>query len=194
MIGKSSNEKCGLRSGDKVHWDRITTEHLVHFFASPDELAATAAGYFSAGLAEGGVALCVATDDHRSRVERDLAAGGIDLSALRKSGRYASFDAGETLSKLVQGENLNYSLFQKVIGSIVSKACRTGKKVRVFGEMVSLLWQVGNRRGAVELERFWNELATREKFSLFCAYPKRTEDVNERELADVCNAHSVVLL
>jgi hypothetical protein len=43
--------------------------------------------------------------------------------------------------------------------------------VRVFGEMVSLLWDAGLIDAAVELEVLWNELGVQYPFSLLCAYP-----------------------
>lgn len=42
--------------------------------------------------------------------------------------------------------------------------------LRVYGELVSMLWQEGNADAAIRLEEFWNELTRIYPFSLFCSY------------------------
>jgi len=60
--------------------------------------------------------------------------------------------------------------------------------------MVDLLCQRGDPESAAALERFWNELAQRRRFSLLCAYHL---DIFDRAtqagvLPEVCRAHSHV--
>jgi signal transduction histidine kinase len=42
--------------------------------------------------------------------------------------------------------------------------------LRLYGEMVDLLWRDGNTEGALQLEQLWNDLAHTYEFSLLCAY------------------------
>jgi hypothetical protein len=67
--------------------------------------------------------------------------------------------------------NADRQRFIEVVGSVVERASNAGGGVRAFGEMVALLWAGGNGRAAIELEEFWNDLAKRFSFALFCAYP-----------------------
>ena len=67
--------------------------------------------------------------------------------------------------------------------------------MRVYGEMVALLWEDGNVTGAIELERMWNGLGAEVPFSLFCAYPTHLmsgpDDADD--FAEVCHLHSGVV-
>jgi anti-sigma regulatory factor (Ser/Thr protein kinase) len=67
--------------------------------------------------------------------------------------------------------------------------------VRVFGEMVALLWQEGNVPAAISLESLWNRLARVQRFSLLCAYPTTSlTDAGDLDaVRQVCNVHSEVL-
>jgi hypothetical protein len=63
-------------------------------------------------------------------------------------------------------------LFDATIGAIVERAARGGRTVRLFGEMVALLWADGNVTGALALETLWNGMAANRRFFLLCAYPE----------------------
>ena len=73
----------------------------------------------------------------------------------------------------------------------------TGRRgpVRVFGEMVSLLWDAGLVSAAIEVEALWNEMGRQYPFALLCAY--RAGSVTGEEysdgLAQVCAAHTSVV-
>jgi hypothetical protein len=38
--------------------------------------------------------------------------------------------------------------------------------------MVAVLWEEGNKPGAIALENFWNAALEKNAFHLHCAYPK----------------------
>jgi anti-sigma regulatory factor (Ser/Thr protein kinase) len=67
--------------------------------------------------------------------------------------------------------------------------------VRIYGEMVALLWDAGNVTAAIALEALWNDLGRRLPFSLFCAYDADT--MGGEDCADsfrhVCHLHSAVV-
>ena len=66
--------------------------------------------------------------------------------------------------------------------------------VRVYGEMVALLWEAGLVTAAIDVEALWNEIAARYSFSLLCGYPAASVAGPEHAdaLALVCGAHSDV--
>jgi len=78
------------------------------------------------------------------------------------------------------------------VGGLISAAAGpTGRPVRVYGEMVNLLWQDGETRAAAVLEGMWNELAQKASFTLLCAYHVDAEKPgHEERLHDVCSAHT----
>jgi hypothetical protein len=76
---------------------------------------------------------------------------------------------------------------------LISRASNSWGRVRVYGEMVNVLWQQGKKGEAILLERYWNDLARIYPFALFCAYSKDAFDDDEC-FAEVCEAHSMVIL
>jgi hypothetical protein len=62
--------------------------------------------------------------------------------------------------------------------------------------MVAVLWEQGNKQGALELEALWNEALNSSAFHLHCAYPSwNFRDIaDEAAIAEVCNIHSHVLV
>ncbi len=70
------------------------------------------------------------------------------------------------------------------------------RRVRIFGEMVALLWEQGNQTAALRLEALWNELrSTTHPFSLLCAYPMSLFVGPERAelFTQMCELHSQVI-
>jgi hypothetical protein len=100
----------------------------------------------------------------------------------------------ETLAKFTVGEWPDDDLFKTAVTEILARATRAGRKVRVFGEMVTLLWAKGDCGATVRLEYLWHQICQEEWFALFCAYPKvgLTEDPSQ-SIARVYAAHSKVL-
>ena len=103
------------------------------------------------------------------------------------------FDAPTMLSTFMKDDWPSKNGFMREVGYIVQQAALKGP-VRIFGEMVALLWAQGHARAAIRLEELWNELATEETFSLLCAYPKSAfSDHKEAHLfQQVCQTHTHV--
>jgi signal transduction histidine kinase len=82
--------------------------------------------------------------------------------------------------------------FAEIFGGMVAQAAAGGRAVRVFGEMVALLWAEGSYAGTVRLEELWNGLRAAHPFVLFCAYPITglDGDAHAQPFSDVCRAHA----
>jgi hypothetical protein len=59
--------------------------------------------------------------------------------------------------------------FISVVGDIVNRSRLTMSNGRVFGEMVSLLWE-DNLPAATRLEELWNDAVDAHSQSLLCTY------------------------
>ena len=83
--------------------------------------------------------------------------------------------------------------FTSTFGPIVQQAALAGP-VRIFGEMVAVLWAEEKTRTAIRLEELWKELATRQTFSLLCAYPMSGFPKQKENLffLQICHTHSHV--
>ena len=186
-----------LPAGDTEASRPGPVEHVVHFYEHPDSVVVAADRYLGGWLTDGEAAIVVATPEHREALSRRLAAGGLDLLEMRGSSRYVELDAAATLSGFLRDGRPVGSLFREAIAAEIERARGNGarRSVRIFGEMVALLWADGNERAAIAVERLWNDLARRQPFALFCAYPIQgfVSASESRSFRSVCAAHSAVL-
>lgn len=92
------------------------------------------------------------------------------------------------ISRALENIGVDVSEVRKTVG-------RTPCPIRVYGEMVDVLWREGNSDGAIRLEILWNQLASAYDFALLCGYAvghfyKETRD---SRYDDVCDQHTHVL-
>ena len=167
--------------------------HVVQFYGRDEELAERVTDYLLGALDGGGVAIVIATPEHRREFETRLGQAGVDLAAARDDGSYLALDAGQTLHELMPAERLDPGAFDRVIGSVIRGAGAGGRPVRAFGEMVALLWDDGLVSDAVQLEELWNELGDRHPFSLFCGYRADSATRDLAAFAEVCRLHGEIL-
>ena len=166
--------------------------HVVQFYGRDEELAERVTGYLLGALDSGGVAIVIATPEHRGEFETRLGRAGVDLAAARDGGSYLALDAGQTLAELMTAGTLDPAAFDRVIGTLIRRAGPAGP-VRAFGEMVALLWDDGLVNAAVQLEAMWEELCRRHPFSLFCGYRADSVTSDIDAFAEMCRLHGEIL-
>jgi MEDS: MEthanogen/methylotroph, DcmR Sensory domain/Histidine kinase-like ATPase domain len=180
-----------------VSRDEVAAEphdHIVNFYDEEHHLVDDVCFFLSAGLAQAESALVVATADHRDSFAHHLQRT-VDFQAASDAGRYVCFDAAETLSTFMVDGRPDPSKFAETIGGLIAELASAGRPVRVYGEMVALLWADGDVVGAIELERLWNELSRQHTFVLYCAYPVEvlTGAGDLVGIHEVCGHHSTVV-
>ncbi len=170
-------------------------EHVVQFYEHDDELVAALAPYLATAARAGETSIVIATEAHRRAIEQALAADGVDALRAADAGRFIPLDAAATLAALMPDGEINGQAFHHVIGGLVRRATASGRTVRAYGEMVSLLWEEGNVLAAIELETLWNDLGRELPFTLFCSYPATSVagSAHTEALHQVCHLHSAVL-
>jgi hypothetical protein len=145
--------------------------HIVHPYTDESQLADAVCLFASAGLRKGEAVLLVMTEAHCGPILARLEREGFDVETLSKSGQLICEEAGKLLSSFMFAGNIDEQLFKLKVGGMIkrAKAASTGRRVRVFGEMVSLIWQ--SRQQATErLEELWNEVIEEHSVPLLCAY------------------------
>jgi hypothetical protein len=167
--------------------------HVVQFYGRDDELADRVTDYLLGALDGGGVAIVIATPEHRHEFETRLVQAGVDLAVARDDGSYLARDAAQTLSELMAAGKLDGAAFDRVIGTVIASAGAGGRPVRAFGEMVALLWDDGLVNEAVQLETLWEELGGRHPFSLFCGYRADSMARDIDAYAEVCRLHGEIV-
>ena len=170
-------------------------EHFVQFCETDDFLITSVGKFISTGLMQGDVCIVLATPAHRDGFDEYLKADGSAVSVARACGMYISLDAASTLSQIMVDGSIDPVCFYRVIGEIIQQTVKSGHAVRIFGELVALLWAEGNRAGAIRLEELWNELARSYAFSLYCVYPMKSFDGEAygMEFAEICRQHTRVI-
>jgi hypothetical protein len=177
----------------KTNWPELLRhptggDHIVQTWQDEAFLAETVAEYVGSGLRGGESVLIVARPAHFELFKRNLA----EARAAGRSGQLRYFDAEDTMAKFMRDGMPDWNSFHQAVGGLIAGLRLQYPAVRVYGEMVDVLWQRGERDAAIRLEEFWNELARLQTFSLFCAYrlDNLDPDAYGGALECVCHAHT----
>jgi anti-sigma regulatory factor (Ser/Thr protein kinase) len=169
--------------------------HVVMFYERDEELADAVGDFLVDGYNAGESTIVVATADHIDAFEAALDHRGFDVDALRRDGALLTLEAAEAMAGFLRGDWPDERAFDDVIGAMVRRATRGTRRVRVYGEMVALLWDADHVNAAIELEALWNELARHVDFTLMCAYSAKSVAgaANKDSFQSLCHAHSEVM-
>jgi PAS domain S-box-containing protein len=177
--------------------DASRASHSVQFYDNVDFLRENVARYVGVGLARGEPVIIIATELNREALRQKLAASSFDVAAALGAGQLTFLDAAQTLTTFMVGDEPDWSLFERHVGSVVEKVARGRKAgcVRAYGEMVDLLVREGKPDAAIRLEEMWNELAKTHGFSLLCTYVMGSflREEHAEHFRKICDTHSFVL-
>jgi len=154
-------------------YDLYTSDptHLVQLYNDESQLIRNVGTFLREGLRADGGLLVVAEPHHVDAFMRQLKITGADPEELKASGRLVTLDAAQTLAQICTGRHPDAHLFQDVVGSLVHTLSeRHQRSLRIYGEMVALLWEQSRYAAAIRLEHFWNSLLRSVPAKLFCAY------------------------
>lgn len=186
----------GLQITDvkKQDWfSRPGSDHRVQFYSSRQVLLSPLRRYILQGLVNGDTCIVIAKRSHREGLEEQLTNSGFDSVAARARGQYIVLDAAETLAKFMVNGMPDRDRFFAVAGGLAEKASQNSQPIRVYGEMVALLWESGNKEAVIRLENLWNQLTKKYSLSLYCAYPE-LHFITYKEVLDEikdCHKHAV---
>ena len=91
---------------------------------------------------------------------------------MKSWGQITILDAQDVLSRFMVDGTPDEARFKTVIGELIGSITWPRgrfRDVRVYGEMVNLLWS-DNLPAAARLEELWNDVIEEDSISLFCAY------------------------
>ena len=166
--------------------------HGVCFYEDSPSLARTVAHFIGEGLAARQAAVIVATARHGASIGDQLTATGVDFQQQIDQGELLMFDADEVLDRLMVGNRPDAQRFADTINPILDEAAGSRKRlVRIYGEMVDVLWSNGREEAALSLETLWHQLIAGRKCSLLCGY---SSNVRPGEgFNAICDRHSHVV-
>ncbi len=169
-------------------------DQLVQFYADEPVLLDTLESFITSGLSGGESAIVIATGEHLAAVDARLKAAGVSLTIAKARDRYIPINAQDLLARFMSGGWPDEERFTRAMVALLDRASAGGSRVRVFGEMVALLWSKGQDAATLRLEQMWHDLCRAHDFSLFCAYPRDIlKGDDETKLRELCESHARIL-
>jgi len=169
--------------------------HLVEFYETDAFLVETVSNFILPALRDGDAAIIVATAAHRHEFERALGEAGVDVARAAREDRYIALDARDVLARFMVDGHPDRTLFAETVGAVMDRASAGARAMRVYGEMVALLWDDDDVASALALEDLWNDFAGERAFALLCGYPMRSFDHEGSDAAfkRICEQHTQVI-
>jgi hypothetical protein len=159
--------------------------HSVQFYNDDIFLTQSVARFITEGLEANETVIIVATAQHREDLQRVLTPEQLTHDKLR------FFDAEDQLSQFLVAEWPSELRFRQVVDGMLGQARQSGP-VRIFGEMVAVLWARGYTWAALRLEALWNKLLEDHSFALLCAYPMSNLSTDHKSLQAISRLHTHV--
>jgi hypothetical protein len=183
-----------------VNWLELDrSPHAIQFYSGDGFLLDSLARFIGTALEGGESALVIATQVRRDGLAERLKARGLDVDRTVKKGRYVTVDAVQVLTQLIVDGKLDKTRFEEFIRGVVlllkNAAESKPQRVAVCGEVVAMLWADGKAEAAIDVEHFWNELATQGCYCFRCYYPIASfSDPGQNELfMKLCAEHADVI-
>ena len=145
--------------------------HIVYPYTNESQFAGVVCLFAGAGLRNGESVVLVMEKAHCDPIRRQLQRDGLDVADLEASGRLICKSAETLLETFLFDGIIDEDAFKTEIGWLIEKAKTSSPngQVRVFGEMVNLLW-LPNPEATRRLEELWNEVIKLHSVPLLCAY------------------------
>jgi hypothetical protein len=184
-----------MSKSQQVFWGEIApSDHFLQFYESDEEFIDTLETFASSGFENGDGVIVIATEQHLEALSSKLAKN-FNISELVNEKHYIPVDAEKLLGSIMNDDYIDEANFHSVIsGLIESVKKRDESNIRVFGELVALLWGQGNRKATVEMEKLWHKICSSGVVCLFCAYPKTGfRQDSSQSIKDICSFHTHVV-
>jgi anti-sigma regulatory factor (Ser/Thr protein kinase) len=168
--------------------------HVAHFYDAVDDHVDQVADFLAPALSSGTGVLVVAGPVVTQQLHRALAVRDIDIDEVTDTGMLVVVDAEALLTDIRQASpSLDLDKFDAVVRAAIRRATRGGR-LRVYGELVNLLWEAGDVQGAIDIEDGWIRLAGELEFSLMCGYHAQSMRADQIDgFHDLCSRHQRVI-
>lgn len=170
-------------------------DHFLRLYDHDDELIDALRLFVAHGIGRGESVVLVISRPHRVELERTLIEQGFPIRELLEISRVIVVEAEGVLPRLLRDGLPDAARFRSfLVNALVdAESGVPGRRIRIFGELVDLLWRSGNLEAAIALEALWNEALLDRRFSLFCAYGLPEPDARATPFPPaICAAHGHV--
>jgi KaiC/GvpD/RAD55 family RecA-like ATPase len=171
------------------------TGHIVYPHTNEAEVAEAVCLFASAGIEKGEAVILIMAATHREPIRERLEQEGLNLKELERTGQLVCEEAESMLATVVFDGIVDEFRFTTKLGRMIQKAkTADGKRrsVRVFGEMVDLLWK-SNPETTQRIEKLWSDVIEAHSVPLLCAYSLAgTKPGAFPESLRACHSHAIV--
>lgn len=168
--------------------------HDVTFYADRDTLARGIVAYTLDGLDSDESVVLIVAQPTLDVILAAVAATGVALNEAQATGRLVWFDAHDTFTSLDGPGGVDWAVAETLVTQLLADAAVHGRPVRLFGEMVSLLWDQNRVDEAMHLEQMWHRLVPEHHADVLCAYPSATTAIAPTAPVNVmCALHDHVV-
>jgi hypothetical protein len=152
------------------HLTSANGNHMVQVCPNDTVQSEVVARYIYEGLMSNEAVIVCARSSLRKIILSKLEEQGLDIIDYKNQGQIKFFEADYLLSTFYTEGLIEESDFYASVGLPLEETNLKFGKVRIFGEMVNLLWKQGEYDAAMQLEDCWNNLSQNQEFSLLCSY------------------------
>ena len=180
---------------DGVVADAAPCDHIVQLYQDQDFLNRAVCRFAHAGLANGEGVILVSTLPHWNGFGARLEAEGVDVEAAQERGQLTVVDADELLPRFMRDAMPDPPVFRRVFGDVLGQTRAKGshQEVRVWGEMVNVLWERGNVTASMKLEDLFDQyVAKKDGVAIACGFlmDNFNSDIHARMLPRLGTNHS----
>jgi hypothetical protein len=160
------------RPWEEVVTDAAPSDHIVQLYQDEEFLNRAVCRFAGAGFANGEGIILFPTLTHWNAMRPRLEAEGVDVRAAQERGQLTVVDANELLPRFMRDTMPDSPIFNDVLGEILGQARAGGsyQRVRLWGEMVDVLWERGDVTASMSLEDLFDQLGRKRDFSIFCSF------------------------
>lgn len=181
-----------LKANIQKFWTEVAPcDQIVQVYENETVFYNTLEGFAGDGILKKEKVIIIASPEHLQYLEHRMRIQKFDIDQLRKDNLYVTLDAENSLSLFSSGNKLNQDKFLDFILPLVQ-----GKygRVRIFSEMVAILWSKGALEARQTLVGFWKDLLNKDCYCIYCAYPKSAFlPGKETEIKAICDSYSKVI-
>jgi hypothetical protein len=175
-MNREPSRDAGLLT-DRESWDHVVADaaprnHIVQLYQDQEFLNRAVCRFAGAALANGEGLILVPTLTHWNAFRPRLEAEGVDVEAARERGQLTVVDADECLPRFMRDGMPDSPVFLGLAADVIGRARAGGryKRVRWWGEMVSVLWERGDIAASMSLEDLFDQLGREQDVALFCSF------------------------
>ena len=193
-------ERERRQADERWPWDRLLADatppnHIVQLYQDQDFLGRAVCRFGVAALANKESFVLLSTLPHWNTWRSRFEAEGVDVAAACQRGQMTVLDAEEMLTRFMRDGMPHAPTFLGSVVEVIRDARAGGRypTVRLWGEMVNVLWERGNVAASMKLEELYDQyVAKKLGVATMCAFlmDNFDPDIQVRMLPMLARTHS----